>query len=78
MRRVTGIGGIFFSANDPVALRAEIEQRLAARQSPFKTAEAFLVEEIIDPRDTRRLLCEFVDLAAPLWVPGTPKRGTRP
>lgn len=38
------------AAEDPDALRAEIEQRLASRQSPFKTAEAFLVEEIIDPR----------------------------
>ena len=54
------------AADDPAALRAEIEQRLAARQSPFRTAEAFLVEEIIDPRDTRPLLCEFADLAAPL------------
>jgi acetyl-CoA carboxylase carboxyltransferase component len=66
------------AAPDPVARRAEIEQRLAARQSPFRTAEAFLVEEIIDPRDTRRLLCEFAELAAPLWQPGRPSRGTRP
>ena len=47
------------AAEDPVALRAEIEAKLAARQSPFRTAEAFLVEEIIDPRDTRPMLCEF-------------------
>jgi acetyl-CoA carboxylase carboxyltransferase component len=66
------------AAPDPAARRAEIEQRLAARQSPFRTAEAFLVEEIIDPRDTRRLLCEFAELAAPLWEPGRPARGTRP
>ena len=32
-------------------------------RSPFKTAEAFGVEEIIDPRDTRRLLCEWAELA---------------
>jgi acetyl-CoA carboxylase carboxyltransferase component len=66
------------AAPDPAARRAEIEQRLAARQSPFRTAEAFLVEEIIDPRDTRRLLCEFTELAASLWEPGPPARGTRP
>ena len=66
------------AAADPVARRAEIEHRLSARQSPFRTAEAFLVEEIIDPRDTRRLLCEFAELAAPLWEPGRPSRGTRP
>ncbi|MDQ1533940.1 MAG: hypothetical protein QOF28_1701, partial [Actinomycetota bacterium] len=64
------------AAPDPAARRAEIEQRLAARQSPFRTAEAFLVEEIIDPRDTRRLLCEFTELAASLWEPGPPARGT--
>ena len=40
------------------------KQRLDARQSPFKTAEAFLVEEIVDPRDTRPLLCEFAELGA--------------
>ena len=39
----------------------EIEARLNALRSPFRTAEAFWVEEIIDPRDTRRLLCEFAE-----------------
>jgi acetyl-CoA carboxylase carboxyltransferase component len=57
-------------AEDPDALRAEIEERLNAVRSPFRTAEAFLVEEIIDPRDTRPLLCEFANLAAPLRTPG--------
>ncbi len=59
------------AAEDPAALRAEIEQRLTARQSPFKTAEAFLVEEIIDPRDTRPLLCEFAELAGRVLRNGT-------
>ncbi len=66
------------SAEDPAAVRAEIEARLARAQNPFKTAEAFLVEEIIDPRDTRPLLCEFADLAAPLRDPSPTTRGTRP
>jgi acetyl-CoA carboxylase carboxyltransferase component len=66
------------AAEDPDALRAEIEQRLAARQSPFKTAEAFLVEEIIDPRDTRPLLCEFADLAARVQKKGPTSHGLRP
>jgi hypothetical protein len=35
-------------------------------RSPFRVAEAFGVEEIIDPRDTRPLLCEFANLAAKL------------
>ena len=66
------------AAADPDALRAEIEQRLVARQSPFKTAEAFLVEEIIDPRDTRTLLCEFAELAARVSREGPTSYGLRP
>jgi acetyl-CoA carboxylase carboxyltransferase component len=66
------------AADDPDALRAEIEQRLTARQSPFKTAEAFLVEEIIDPRDTRPLLCEFAELAARVLRKGPTAHGLRP
>lgn len=66
------------AADDPDALRAEIEARLAARQSPFRTAEAFLIEEIVDPRDTRPLLCEFANLAAPLRRPGPSAHGPRP
>jgi acetyl-CoA carboxylase carboxyltransferase component len=57
-------------ATDPAALRAEIEARMNAVRSPFRTAEAFLIEEIIDPRDTRPLLVEFAHLAAPLRTPG--------
>jgi propionyl-CoA carboxylase beta chain len=41
---------------------AEIKARLAKVTSPFRTAENFAVEDIIDPRDTRKLLCEFVNL----------------
>jgi acetyl-CoA carboxylase carboxyltransferase component len=47
------------AAEDPVALRAEIEARLTAALSPFRTAEHFSIEHIIDPRDTRRLLCAW-------------------
>jgi acetyl-CoA carboxylase carboxyltransferase component len=66
------------AAADPAALRAEIEQRLTASQSPFKTAEAFLVEEIIDPRDTRPLLCEFAELAGRVLKKGPTSHGLRP
>lgn len=47
-------------ADDPAAKRQEILESLEAMRSPFRTAETFGVEEIIDPRDTRRLLCEWV------------------
>jgi acetyl-CoA carboxylase carboxyltransferase component len=46
-------------AEDPVALRAQIEASLQAVMSPFRTAEKFSVEHIIDPRDTRARLCEW-------------------
>ncbi|HJZ30055.1 MAG TPA: carboxyl transferase domain-containing protein [Hyphomicrobiaceae bacterium] len=58
------------AAPDPSAKFAEIEARLNRLRSPFRTAEAFWVEEIIDPRDTRQLLCEFANLAEPLRTPG--------
>lgn len=45
---------------DPEAKRAEIEARLNALKSPFRTAHAFAVEDIIDPRDTRPLMVDFV------------------
>ncbi len=66
------------AAPDPAAKLEEIDARLNALRSPFRTAEAFWVEEIIDPRDTRRLLCEFANLAAPLRTPGPSRFGMRP
>jgi hypothetical protein len=40
--------------------------------------ERFGVEEIIDPRDTRPLLCEFANLAAPMRKPSPRSFGYRP
>ena len=65
-------------APDREAKLREIEARLERFRSPFRTAEAFLIEEIIDPRDTRPLNCEFANLAAPLRRTGKPRFGTRP
>lgn len=47
------------SADDPEAKRQEIEDRLRALASPFRTAEA-TGQDIIDPRETRQRLCDFV------------------
>ncbi|MCY3569231.1 MAG: hypothetical protein OXH38_11420, partial [Chloroflexi bacterium] len=47
-------------SDDPEAKRAEIEQRLQDLASPFRTAEA-TGQDIIDPADTRPLLCDFVE-----------------
>lgn len=51
------------AAPDPEAKRQEIEGRLKALASPFRTAEAGNIEDIIDPRDTRPLLCDFIETA---------------
>ena len=58
------------AAEDPAAKLKEIESRLNKLRSPFRSAEKFWVEEIIDPRKTRSLLCEFARLAEPLRTPG--------
>lgn len=49
------------SAPDPAARLKEIEADLRRLSSPFLTAEAFAVEDIIDPRETRAYLCRFVE-----------------
>jgi acetyl-CoA carboxylase carboxyltransferase component len=63
-------------------LRAEIQARLNAVRSPFRTAERFSVEEIVDPRDTRPLLCDWAARAHELVAidagHGPVARGTRP
>ena len=66
------------AAADPQAKLEEIEDRLNKLRSPFRSAETFWVEEIIDPRDTRKLLCEFVRLAEPLLTPGQASFTMRP
>jgi len=53
-------------SDDPVAKKAEIEEQLHQFDSPFRTAYTFGVEEIIDPRDTRPLLADFVEDAQPI------------
>ena len=66
------------AADDPQAKLEEIEARLNRLRSPFRTAETFWVDEIIDPRDTRRLLCDFANMAAPLRTPGESRFAMRP
>jgi acetyl-CoA carboxylase carboxyltransferase component len=66
------------AAPDQAAKMAEIEARLTALRSPFRSAEAFGIEAIIDPRETRPLLCEFARLAEPLRTPGTRSFSMRP
>jgi acetyl/propionyl-CoA carboxylase alpha subunit/acetyl-CoA carboxylase carboxyltransferase component len=48
---------------DPVALRAEIEARIESVRGPLGPLSKFQLEELIDPRDTRRLVCEWAEIA---------------
>ncbi|QQO12241.1 methylmalonyl-CoA carboxyltransferase [Bradyrhizobium diazoefficiens] len=64
------------AAEDKAAKLKEIEERLNKLRSPFRSAEKFWVEEIIDPRKTRSLLCEFARLAEPLRKAGPPANMT--
>lgn len=57
------------AAEDPDARRRELEEMLAARQSPFPRAEAFAVHELIDPRETRPMVARWLDRVQPL-LPG--------
>ena len=48
---------------DPVALRAEINARIESARGPIGPLNRFQIEEMIDPRDTRKLVCEWVENA---------------
>jgi acetyl-CoA carboxylase carboxyltransferase component len=47
-------------AADPAALRAELEARIESARGPIGPLNRFQIEEMIDPRDTRRYICEWV------------------
>ena len=51
------------AADDPKQRQAEIEEELRRYASPLLTAEAFAVEDVIDPGDTRAYLCAFLEAA---------------
>jgi acetyl-CoA carboxylase carboxyltransferase component len=53
------------TAADPARREREIEEELRQLASPFRTAEAFAVEDLIDPRETRPYLCQFIDALQP-------------
>ncbi|MGK5553037.1 carboxyl transferase domain-containing protein, partial [Actinomadura kijaniata] len=67
-------------SDDPERDIAHIRRRLAAVASPFRTAERFGVQDLIDPRDSRPLLCDWVHDAYRLLpeLTGRPAFGARP
>ncbi|HEX2321582.1 MAG TPA: carboxyl transferase domain-containing protein [Streptosporangiaceae bacterium] len=68
------------AAADAVTEIERIRRTLAAVTSPFRTAERFGVQDMIDPRDSRPLLCEWVRDAYRVLpeLIGPPSFGTRP
>jgi acetyl-CoA carboxylase carboxyltransferase component len=48
-------------ADDPTERRRELEEHYNRLGSPFRTAERFGIVDIIAPRTTRRVLCEWMD-----------------
>jgi acetyl-CoA carboxylase carboxyltransferase component len=50
-------------AADPVALRAEINARIESARGPLGPLNRFQMEEMIDPRDTRRWICDWTRTA---------------
>ncbi len=53
------------AADDPEAKRKELEDAMAARLSPFPRAESFAFHELIDPRETRPALCDWIERIQP-------------
>jgi acetyl-CoA carboxylase carboxyltransferase component len=49
------------ASEDPVARRLELEKHYDQLASPFRTAERFGIVDIIDPRETRAVLCDWID-----------------
>ena len=49
------------AAEDPDAKRAELEAALSGGRTPFPRAESFGVHDLIDPRRTRPILCEWLE-----------------
>ncbi len=68
------------AAADPEARREELEKKMLMRQSASPRAESFSIHDLIDPRDTRALLCGWSDRVAPLLsdLTGPRRFGYRP
>ncbi len=65
-------------AEDYDAHLAKIRERLNRVRSPFRSAEYFEIEEIIDPRETRPNLCRWAELAWQTLRPGAVSFSYRP
>ncbi|MEM7100743.1 MAG: carboxyl transferase domain-containing protein [Pseudomonadota bacterium] len=68
------------AAENPEQKRKELEDRLRDARSPFPRAESFAVHELIDPRETRPMLCDWIDWIQPQLdnLTGPVRFGLRP
>jgi len=77
-----GVEAAFKSAlaqsDAPETMKAELSKAMRDLASPFKTAERYWIEELIDPADTRPLLSEFANLTAKLRTDQRPQSRYRP
>lgn len=68
------------AASNPELRRDELIAQFRPYESPFKTAEQFGIQDIVDPRTTRPILCEWIEMAyeqLPMEL-GPKGRGMRP
>ena len=61
------------AAKDPEAKKRELEEKIAAHQTPFPRAEAFSIHDLIDPKETRPALSEWLGLALPAFRASPPE-----
>ena len=65
-------------SNNPAEYIKHVNNRLSQVTSPFRTAEKFLIEDIIDPRDTRKKICKWIKIAFKNLKAGPSYFGYRP
>ena len=53
------------AADDPEAERRKLEASFERARSPFPRAEGFGLHDLIDPRETRPVLCDWLDWVQP-------------
>jgi acetyl-CoA carboxylase carboxyltransferase component len=62
------------AAPDPAARRAELIESFYDRVNPIRAASGFGIDDVIDPAQTRRVLCSVLAMAAPRRQSRVPAR----
>lgn len=68
------------TSENPEEKRQQLEEMMASRLSPFPRAESFSFHELIDPRETRPALCDWIEWIQPKLdsLKGPRRFGIRP